>query len=425
MNHKRIFILILVIFLPALVLLLDQLRSRDSIIIKMNQGLIDRLVVTGNASLMQKSGKGDKTELWTSEANDAHKNMELYLRMTTYSQILVKFYKSVLIQSMHYFWPDIASMVVVLDEEKAQDHVFGDDIGKTFPFPRQCYMNEVTVPGYSGKDRMQRDMFYPEICTSKKYVAYVDTDTMFITRIIPEMLFVENKPIIIAIYGNITNQFWNRVSQSTAKIFKTKEVMRGMANFPVIIKVDHIVKMREYLENLHNMSFDEILPKLKVHSFSQFNLMCQYIWLFHRNEYEFRFQLQTKGMPNVISGREDSKYYDKTLTTEQRKPIARWCAHYKYILRNWKNQNAYRNLLRSSICFSGGFELCPEKCTQYNKTSIRREMFEFGYMKWTWDKRCLAAQEDHYKQIVRYATTDYSDIIRKACNEVDTLTWSV
>ena len=425
MNNKRIFILILVISILAMVLLLNQLRSLNSIIRKVHQDCIYKRLKTGSANLMQKSGNGNKTELWTSDAQDAHENLELYLRMTSHKRIFVKLYKNVLVQSIRYFWPDIVSMVVVLDQEKPEDHAFGDAIQKTFPFPRQCYMDMMTVPGYSSKDRMQRDMFYPERCTSKKYVAYVDTDTMLITRIIPEMLFVKNKPIIIAIYGNITDQSWNSISQSTANIFKTKEVMRGMSNFPVIIKVDHIVKMREYLENLHNMSFDEILPKLKVRMFAQFNLMCQYIWLFHRNEYEFRFQLQTKGMPNAISGREDSKYYDKTLTTEQRMPIARWCAHYKYIIKDWKNQDAYRNLLRSSICFSGGFELCPEKCAQYNKTSVRREMFEFGHLNWTWDKRCSAAQEDHYKQAARYASSSYSDIIRNACNEVDSLTWSV
>ena len=408
-----------------MVLLLNQLCSLDSILTKVHQGRVYKRLKTGSVSLMQKSGNGNKTELWTSDAQDAHENLELYLRMTSHKRIIVKLYKNVLIQSIRYFWPDITSMVVVLDQEKPEDHAFGDAIQKTFPFPRQCYMDTIMVPGYSSKDRMQRDMFYPERCTSKKYVAYVDTDTMFITRIIPEMLFVKNKPIIIAIYGNITDRFWNRISQSTANIFKTKEVMRGMANFPIIIKVDHIVKMREYLENLHNMSFDEILPKLKVRLFAQFNLMCQYIWMFHRNEYEFRFQLQTKGMPKVISGREDSKYYDKTLTAEQRMPIARCCAHYKYIIKDWKNQDAYRNLLRSSICFSGGFELCPEKCTQYNKTSVRREMFEFGHLNWTWDKRCLAAQEDHYKQAARYVNSSYSDIIRNACNEVDSLTWSV
>ena len=193
-------------------------------------------------------------------------------------------------------------------------------------------MDALTVPGYSGNDRMQRDMFYPERCTSKTYVAYVDTDSMFITRIIPEMLFVQNKPIIIAIFGNLTNDIWRHISQSTFNIFKEKEVMRCMSNFPVIMKTEHVVEAREYLEKLHNMPFDEIISKLRTERFSQFNLMCQYIWMFHRSEYEFHFQLQANVQPNLpTTTREDSQYYDRMVTTAQRLPIARLCTHYKYV----------------------------------------------------------------------------------------------
>ena len=104
--------------------------------------------------------------------------------MTGRVSIFRMFYNNVLVQSMRYFWPDISSMVVVLDQKKPDEHKYGDTIRTTFPFPRICYMANLTVPGYSGKDRMQRDMFYAEQCTSKRYVAFVDTDTMFITRIV-------------------------------------------------------------------------------------------------------------------------------------------------------------------------------------------------------------------------------------------------
>ena len=47
--------------------------------------------------------------------------------------------------------------------------------------------------GFSGHDRMQRDVYYPERCTARQFVAYIDTDTMFVTTVIPEMLFVDSK----------------------------------------------------------------------------------------------------------------------------------------------------------------------------------------------------------------------------------------
>ena len=351
----------------------------------------------------------------------AREDLELYLRMTGSVPIFRVYYSDVLVQSMRYFWPDISSMVVVLDEEKPDDHTYGDTIRTTFPFPRICYMANLTVPGYSGKDRMQRDMFYAEQCTSKRYVAFVDTDTMFITRIVPELLFHGDKPIIIAIYGMPWRSDWPR---STAGIFKTKEVMRCMSSFPIIIKVEHLVEMRTYLENLHNVSFDEILPKWSYNRFSQFNLMCQYLWMYHRNEYDFRFQLQTNKQGPLVN-RVDPKVVDNMTTEEQRSPIARVSLHYKYFFNNWKSQTTYRNILRKSVCFAGGFELCPNMCKIYNKSSVRIEMFNFGHIDWTWDKRCKDAQDRHYKEVAKWNNLQYyTEIIRNACSEVDTLVLS-
>ena len=246
--------------------------------------------------------------LVTKSSNDsasvrAYNNMDLYLRMAASKPSLVRLYESVLVQSMQYFWPDISSMVVVLDKEQNVDHQFGNTINKTFPFPRICYMDHLRRDKKGRhKNGMQRDLFYPEMCTSKKYVAFVDTDTMLITRIVPEMLFDGGKPIVIGVYGlfvcvccftshvnsyghcgtvsslnhtfswaglskrltsNLCTYFgvygnvlkdgvYKSVAKTTAKLFKTKEVMRCMSYFPVVMKVDHLVELRKYLETLHN-----------------------------------------------------------------------------------------------------------------------------------------------------------------------------
>ena len=357
------------------------------------------------------------------EEMSAYADMELYLRMTSTVPILTNFYENILVRSMRYFWPDISSMVVVLDHEKQEDHVFGNFIMNKFPFPRICYMDNLKVPGYSGNDRMQRDMFYPERCTSKKYVAFVDTDTVFITRIVPEMLFTDGKPIIIAVYGKEIGTLWLNYANTTTNIFKSNELMRCMAYFPVVLKVDHIIHARLYIEKLHGMPFDEVFIRMKAGNISQFNIMCQYIWLFHQNEYDFHFQLQVKEIKLPTSYRVDPLVMNKTISEKQKWPIARLCAHYKNVA-GWKTQEAYRDLFRSSICFVGGFELCPEKCKAYDKTSLRKYMFWFTRIDWRWDNRCHEAQREHYTILASYASDYYSDIIRKGCPEVDTLTWS-
>ena len=367
--------------------------------------------------------KSKMIEMGEEKSLSAYGDMEVYLRMTSKVPIFTNFYENILVRSMRYFWPDISSMVVVLDQEKATDHVFGNFIRNTFPYPRICYMDNLKVIGYKGKDRMQRDMFYPERCTSKKYIAFVDTDTMFITRIVPEMLFADGKPIIIAIYGKEISPFWLKVAHSTANLFHTKEVMRCMAYFPVVLKIEHIIQARQYIEKIHNMTLEDAFMKKKNGVFAQFNIMCQYIWLFYRNEYEFHFQLQDNEIQLPKSYRKDILDIQNIITEEQMRPVARLCAHYKYV-DEWESEHAYRDLFRSSICFAGGFGLCPEKCKAYDKTSLRKYMFYFSKLDWRWDSRCHVVQEEHYSILARYASEDYSDIIRKGCHEMDTLTWS-
>ena len=378
-----------------------------------------------NIPSMQKSQNGNTSEVLADKTLNAYANMDIYLRMTTASPILIKLYERVLVQSMKYFWPDSYSMVVVLDQEKPEDHVFGNTIEKSFPFPRICFMDTLSISGFPGKDRMQRDMIYPEKCISKKYVAFVDTDTMFITRIVPELLFVEGKPIVIGIYGHEAHKTGRGTAKSTAAMLKTKHVMKCMSYFPVIMKVEHVIELRQYLEKLHNKSVEDIFrnARLSYYDWCQYDLMCLYVWMFHRSEYHFRLQF-SKGP--YTEGREDPVYYEREVTPEQKLPIVRSSAHYKYIKAgDWKTQKAYTELLRTGICYAGGFELCPEKCEHYNSSSLWTQMFEFEGQYWTWDSRCFVAQEDHLKTIAKHASSEYNDIIRKACNEVETLSWSL
>ena len=131
-----------------------------------------------------------------------------------------------------------------------------------------------------------------------------DTDTMFVSRVVPEMLFVDGKPKVVASYGYIVHIWWQHASEDTFNLFKTKEVMRCMSYFPVIMKVEHIVERRKYLEKLHGMPFDDLLVTVAQDTmkyFGQFNEFCQYIWMFHRDEYVFYLQHQPDDKPLISS----------------------------------------------------------------------------------------------------------------------------
>ena len=165
----------------------------------------------------------------------------------------------------------------------------------------------------------------------------------------------------------------------------------------------------------------------QIQDLSQFNLMCQYIWMLHRDEYVFYLQYQPNSKPGLSSAnREDKAYFSKlNISQFQTYPLARVSFHYKYMLEDWTSQRMYRYILKASVCFMGGFELCPPACELYSKDSLRKEMFVFDMLDWTWDSRCIEAQRSHYKELEKYDGPAYKAVIRKACHEIDSLVWKV
>ena len=161
---------------------------------------------------------------------------------------------------------------------------------------------------------------------------------------------------------------------------------------------------------------------MKANYFCSFHLMCQFVWMFYRDEYSFHFQYQAEGMQSPA--RQDMTYYNLILTDKQRLPVARTCAHYKYIDGNWREQETYRELMKFSICYSGGFKICPEQCKSYNQSLLRKELFKFEVMSWLWDSRCYDAQVRHNELLSNYENSEYQGVLRTACYEVDTLTFS-
>jgi hypothetical protein len=66
------------------------------------------------------------------------------------------------------------------------------------------------------------------------------------------------------------------------------EPMTCMSYFPVIVKTAHIREMREYLARYHNKSFDQAFKEnINSNHYSQFGIMCTYLWGFHKDEYSW------------------------------------------------------------------------------------------------------------------------------------------
>ena len=247
-------------------------------------------------------------------------------------------YEDILVPSMKLFWPnEYIKTVIVLDNEKPEDHQYAPILRSQFPYPRIEY--EDPIPSFyntfigktsgEGHKRQQWTKFHADLYTTADYVSFVDTDTLFITPVIPEVMFENGKPIVTSVIEDrVDSHFWAVTSFNTGLWFnQTKEVMRCMTYFPVTIKVEHLVHLRKWTQNYHNQSFSQVFDKLLNKTdgmMCEFNIMCQFIWIFHREEYSFHIQNVTKKDKSTLQeNRKGQQYYQKHVTPKMLEPFPR------------------------------------------------------------------------------------------------------
>ncbi|XP_065064112.1 uncharacterized protein LOC135690476 [Rhopilema esculentum] len=340
----------------------------------------------------------------------------LYLRLTS-SPRWEQEYRNNLVRTMKLFFPaERAKLVVVLDNEKKEDHLFGDKIKTEWPYPQICYRDPSSIDAYRGwgKARMFWDMMYPDKCTNVSYVGYVDTDTFFSTLVTPQLLFDNGKPIIIAKIGQVPYQCW---AETTELFLGKKEVMQCMSTFPVMIKTEHMIEMREVLARNHSMDFDSVFNNTprQMHCLCQFSIMCNYVWYYHRNEYSWRLQMVPNGDwrgEHLLASQVSLDYYRTNVPPEMTIPMPRSSIHLRYTITNGQSylsevppKEYIEDFIKEGLCYSAGFDVCPESCKKWNQAKIHYNLYSFEFYQWFWDKRCMEEQEKHYrnvKELVRY-----------------------
>ena len=145
-------------------------------------------------------------------------------------------------------------------------------------------------------------MFWPDYSAlpETEYIGFVDTDTLFHSYVDREDLFEDGKPVVNGrvqkwkTSGTDKNKrVWAEASERT---LGKKEPMTCMSYFPVVIKRAHFKMMRDHIVKLHGMrDFDEVFAKVigrdgaggRIGTFSQFGIMCSYLWYFHKDDYSW------------------------------------------------------------------------------------------------------------------------------------------
>ena len=221
--------------------------------------------------------------------NTSWPDLELILPVTFSNN----YWHVIFFRSLLMFWPIEVSkikLVAVVDEEvnpqhlatfhsftKEHSHRFVSDIRTEFIAKSSYYGGgKFNNPGY---DRQQYLMFYPENYTSSEYVGFVDTDALFFTYVDLNDIFESGKPIIHGRSGPYRNSGeiwqWTTMSNTTYNVMGLQEPTNCMAYFPVVIRAQHIIELRKYLERKYQMPFYEIFRlHIAPNLFSQFNLFC-------------------------------------------------------------------------------------------------------------------------------------------------------
>ena len=323
-------------------------------------------------------------------------------------------YRDILIRTMQLFFPaERAKLVAVLDDEKESDHELGHLIAKEWPFPKICYRKprDHSIYHSLGKLRMFLDMFYADECTDSKYIGFVDTDTFFVTYVTPDILFEKGKPVVVAKVGPSVYPCWD---VATEIFLGKKEILQCMSTFPVMVKTEHLVEMRQKLAAYHEKAFDILFRDAPIEAggpfcICQFSIMCNYVWYYHRSEYSWHIQMVpnstlkslklTKGMATV-------GYYKREIDSSLTIPKPRPSIHIRYMLLNgivFEQQEPPHEVIdgfiRESLCYSAGFNYCPESCKMYKQNRIHKNLFVFEFYPWLWDKQCYHEQEQHYKKV--------------------------
>ncbi len=336
-------------------------------------------------------------------SSNISRDLGLYLRMSAAQK---ESYFNNLVLSMKYFWLLPVDLTVVLDDT-AENKMFAAEVEGQFPHPKICFTNNVDAMYHYnialGKEQLP--YFYPENCVHKKYVGFIDSNTFFITPVTPELLFNGNKPHMNCVYGLSQNKGW-RIG--THFILQKKEIFECTSYFPVIIKMEHIIEMRQHIENLHQRGFSNTFAHVSwiPSHLWQYNIMGNYLWYFHRDEYQFHAQYNKPGYtwsesPSVPP----MNYYQVNVTEGMKVPQPAAAVHQG----NFGDQAVVRataQLVKTGICKSGGSQLCPVVCA--GVAAFHDDLFKFEDQDWTWDERCTEAQEQHYMNV----NENYSKLIQ-------------
>ena len=290
-----------------------------------------------------------------------------------------------------------------------------------WPHPKVAYRKPGDPSIYAiARRRIFLNYFYPEEYVNVEYVGFVDSDTTFTTVVTPKMLFADGKPTLQARIGQSYHQTHQECcSDMTEYFIGKKEVLQCMMYFPIIFKVQHVIEFRKFAEKRLRKPFVEIFKKCfglqnplapEVDCFCQYRIICNYVWYYHRDEYDFHLQKATNEswMGDHRLESQQSLEYFKNIDAKYFIPKPRIAISARHYMKNdslgslhagVSNSPYFTDLhrqLRERMCHSVLFDRCPEKCADIEKNSVQLSLCSFEMIDSSWENVCLEEQKKHY-----------------------------
>ena len=338
-------------------------------------------------------------------------------------------FEEMLLRSLRLFWPaEAVRLLIVLDDESEADHEWGLELARDiraygFASVRIAYEppSDVYDGGAvrSGHNRQQRSMFWADNFTSAEYVGFLDTDTLFTTRVLPGDLFECGRPVVHGLVGKPADDMWAGMATATAAALGRPQVMRGMQYFPVIIQTKHLKHLREHItDHLGTVSFDEVIRQFVSGSltglpfFSQFNMMATFIYYYYQCDYTFSLEELVPGYRETDEGH--TTCLDDVLDEKTTFPRVKVAVHYRYI-KAPEPIEAYllEGYCRSEPMLPSGDTTFAPRCSTIPSTMLQKSLFEFEYHSWEWNSLCRRAQLKHYKALEQSAREWPADLVEE------------
>jgi hypothetical protein len=144
-----------------------------------------------------------------------HNNNPLSDMITIFVPLTTRYlaeFREQLFTSLRLFFPTV-HLTLVLDEENQDDHATAELITKELQ--EACISHEIFFSPNTllpGALRQQLIMHRADEYVTREYVGFVDTDAVFVTRVVVEKhLFAGTKPVIVAVIGMPQNDCWSNM----------------------------------------------------------------------------------------------------------------------------------------------------------------------------------------------------------------------